>query len=645
MRKPHYWTRPKRSQTPSEIVVYDCETWHGQRAMVAGGELHRFRLAACLAYRLEAGKRTRVEWLHTTERDSVWGFITHRLSTSRPLWVWGHNLPYDIGAAGMWQVITSPRYQIRKAILEGGIFLLQGDLEGCGLNFADTCNYFHCSLAALGESLGIPKLKMPQQDEPDEVWARYCMRDVEVTAAAVDSVMRLIREHELGPWQPTAASLAFSAFRTRWMRHRVLVHNYALPLKLERAAYYGGLVTLAKVGRTPPGRVHELDVRSMYPHICCGELPTRIAGYSERIGPDAVEHLSNQYAVIADVSLDTRHADYPLRVRGRVYYPTGRFRTVLPPAELAHALSEGVVRRVHAASWYHRAELFRDYMTDLARMRAEAEEGGRPEFATLAKLLMNSLYGKTGQLAPEWAEWGREALQLVETRHGLPHGCLAASYDRPPTMESAEDVYHWLEHGIHVDTRCYWGTVEIKVGTHEARDSCPAIAGAVTGAARCLLRSYQRTAGPGHWYYSDTDSVWVDDEGLRRLDAAGYIRPKEMGYLSIRGSFDWAHFHAPKDYEYGLSEVTVPLGRKLKGVRPDSIRAADGGWLHLQFPGAKTQIVEGREAGVFVRLGTKHLARRNDRVHVGRDGWTAPLEMPRDLRLIPGLQDVYGRTA
>lgn len=623
MRKPHYWRHAGAASAPANVLVFDCETWHDYAALVPGGELQTLRLGVAYAYRLERGRRTRFQRITFKDRHTFWEFLHSRLDKRRPLWVVGHNLGYDWGVVGGWGVVTGEHYGVQKAAVSNQLFYMKGVYKGCGLTLVDTFNYYRTSLAAIGKSLGLAKLGFPKQTDPDDVWETYCDRDVEVTALALDNLIQFVRTEQLGPWQASIAGLAFSAFRARFMRDKVLVHVNPPALRLERAAYCGGIVDTPRVGRVLVSPVHEMDVCSMYPAVCRYPLPTRLKGCTARIGDKVVRKLMKDYSVIADVTVDTNDYPYPVKLKDGTYYPLGTYRCTLAHPELEAAFQRGHVKYIHRAAWYYQAPLLKEYMEFFVGKKTEFRHAGNEAWATVAKYFANNLYGKTGQLTPQWREWGPDAMRLLETRYNLPPDSLSRYDDKPPTLYSLEETMelHGVPEVVHV--RDYYNVVEVKVGESESRESCPAIAATVTSYARVLLREYQAIAGPGEWFYSDTDSIWVSDTGRKRLEASGRVGDEVLGYLSCKGTHEWLHVYGPKDYE-------TPTFRRLKGVKASAKSDGKGGWVQLQFPSPLTQIADGADGGVFVRHITKRLKRQLKRCKVTEDGSTRPLRFPTE---------------
>lgn len=617
MRVNHYWKASARTAAPSEIVVFDCETRAGPESSVPGGEFHTLRLGVALAYRLERGSRTRRASLRFRDGADLWRFVESRMSKQRPVWVFGHNLAYDVAAANLWPFLESEDFECEKAIMEGGVLLVEGAYKGMPIVLCDTFNYYKCSLAAIGRSLGLPKMAMPAWAAPDDEWFDYCARDVEVTAAAVDALIAFVRENALGPWQPTIASLAFSALRKRFLSHKVLVHTYQEPLILERAAYYGGIVDTPFIGDVPASPVHELDVVSMYPSVCRGPLPTVFRGYRNDPPLDEVARRMKTHFCIADVIIRSDRDTYPQRRGKRVLYVTGFVRTQLAHPELAEALDRRHVASVLAYAWYDRAPVFKEYMDFFTSKKGEYRAAGDEAFATIAKYYANSLYGKCGQMTPRWLPWNEDTFSQIAVENGLPPHALDRVAANPPDLSRPEEGYTISEHGIDLELRSIFGCVEVKMSRGESRDSVPAVAAAVTSYARCLLRSFQRAAGERNYFYSDTDSLWTNDAGLARLTGAGLVRKGELGFLDHVSTHNHMKIYGPKDYKTDRVE-------KIKGVRRDAGITSGGDYVQLQFPSPKSTIMGSVRGGVMVRLVVKRLRRSPDHCVVGADGWTRP---------------------
>ena len=624
MRKPHYWKSAGAASAPSEIVVVDTESWRNREVLPNGSELHNLDIGYAIAYRLDKGRRTRIRDCSFNRVDTFWSFLEDRLCRHRPVWLFGHNLAFDMGILKGWARLTSRDVTCSRIVIDGGNFFMRVSVAGRTLWLCDTFNYYRMSLKKLGECMGMRKGDIPFERMTDKDWRDYVRQDVMVTASAVDALIEFAREHELGPWQPTVSSTAFAALRSRFLDHKVLVHCYGNALKIERGAYFGGAVDTPFVGRVPVDDVHEYDVHSMYPSVCMSDLPCCITGWSDSMGLAALGRLLRQRSAVASVTLRSRGYRYPVRFPDRTVYPVGRFSTSLAGAELIHAYESGDITDVHSVAWYKSAPIFARYMGYFYRLKSSYSADYDKPFRTITKLLLNGLYGKTGQLSPRWVPWGKDAMRMIEITQGLTSGSLDGYEKHPPATDKCEDWVTILQPFVRLRVRNYFGTWEVGVGSHESRDSCPVIAATVTSAARMRLRSFQDIAGSKNWYYSDTDSVWVSDAGEGRLKRSGNVHESNLGQLGYAGTHNSLIIHGPKDYE---STKVV----KRKGVRPTAEPTLDGGWQQLHFPSAKQQLGHPEWGGVLIASVVKHLTRRVEHCHVGSDGWTTPLVLPDDL--------------
>lgn len=624
MRKPHYWKRAKATATPSNMIVFDTETIYGEAARVEGGEFQTLRLGWAYAFRLEKGKPTRERWYSFKSADAFWELVRSRLDKRRPLWVWAHNIAFDLGVVDAWERLQADKVPFDKVCLGSNFFWLRGTIDGCTVVFCDTFNFLKTSLARIGTSLGIPKLKMPAIDDSEEDWSRYCRNDVEVTAAALLRLISFVRDNDLGPWQVSAAGLAFSAFRHRFMHDKVLVHNYRKVLSLERSAYYGGIVDTRFVGKVPASPVHELDVCSLYPWCCTKPLPYKFLSAHSNVSVDTLKKWGEKFHVIADVTIRTQDHVFPTRVGKLVFYPTGEYRTCLAWPELAVALANGCVCRVHLAARYAVREIFSEYQLFFTQLKASERAKQDRVYRDFAKLCANSLYGKTGQRTPIWREWGIEALADIADSHGLPQSAVAELAVQEPRLMSHEEIVNIPRHGLQLQCRCYFGAVEVRVGFRESRDSCPAIAATVVSYGHVRLRELQALAGDGNWFYSDTDSLWVNDAGLANLQAAGEVADDTLGKLKLERTYSSLEVFGPKDY---VADDKV----RRKGIRVNASLTPDGGWEQQQFPSGLAQIRAGTTNGVFVRDVVKHLHRRITKSKRLPTGFTVPLVFPAEI--------------
>jgi hypothetical protein len=75
------------------------------------------------------------------------------------------------------------------------------------------------------------------------------------------------------------------------------------------------------------------------------------------------------------------------------------------------------------------------------------------------------------------------------------------------------------------------------------------ISSLITAYARMTLVKYILLVGRENLYYVDTDSLIVNDVGLKNLNS--FIDDKKLGYLKVEGESNHSCFYRPKYYIFG----------------------------------------------------------------------------------------------
>lgn len=546
----------KSTASPGAFIFFDTETLPHPFEEIEGAELHKLRLGVARYCRLERGKQTRVDTVRFRKSSQFWTWLVSKLHQRIPTWVWAHNLPFDLTVVEFWKmlqhghfILTDPEQEAGGNQSEGrkggwgrGFMLLDDPptviscrhRDGGRVIFCDTLNYFLTSLKKMGEAVGHDKMTMPAFSAPDSEWFTYCENDVIVTEKCVLGLVQWVKECDLGRFRYTRAAQSLSAYRHRFRDNVIEFHDEADVRNLERACYYGGRleayylgaclppVQRSKKGRKRPPRavdlrprcpIYELDVCSLYPYVMKEyAYPNRLVDSSFERGSvgDWKRELGGDCAAV--VLIDAQ-SDYPVRNPAiGTYYPQGRYWTALCGPELDRALSAGHVQDCAAWSRYNLSTLFATFVDYFWEQRHAYESAGENLYAELCKYVMNSLYGKFGQLSSEW-----------EDRHGLE-----------PPQPWGPWIVDDRSSGVEHQYRCVGGHVQEHVPRGELLNTSPAIAAWVTAHGRELIRNVRECAGREHCLYLVTDAVYVDQQGHDNLQAAGWIADRVLGKLSLK---------------------------------------------------------------------------------------------------------------
>jgi hypothetical protein len=87
------------------------------------------------------------------------------------------------------------------------------------------------------------------------------------------------------------------------------------------------------------------------------------------------------------------------------------------------------------------------------------------------------------------------------------------------------------------------------------------------------LWKWLKTAGFENVFYCDTDSLWTNAEGLRKIKEAGELRPGTMGGLRVKNVHAWARFLGHKHYD-------SPAGVKWSGKPKNCVSESADKWAY-----------------------------------------------------------------
>jgi hypothetical protein len=512
---------------------------------------------------------------------------------------------FDAPVLRAFEILPDRGWKLRKCVIESPPVILSWRRDDRTIMLLDTLNWWRVPLKALGESVGVPKLTMPERGASLEEWDIYARQDVEVIRTAVHHWWDFLLRLDLGGFAPTLASQAFRAFRHRFLESPILVDDHVGALAVARGSYFGGRVEAYRIGRVD-GPVHHFDVNAMYPWVMRDqEFPTVLRLTTPRGTLPEVKRWIESYCLVADCLLETQIPRYAVRLKDRLVFPVGTFRTALTTPDLMCALRLGHLREVSRVAVYERAPVFASFVSDLYRLRLDARSRGNDVQSYLLKILMNSLYGKFAQRGQVW-----------EKRADTP--------DR--------GVRQWIEidaeTGVTRSLRQFAGIVQERTREAEGPESHPAIAAHVTAYAREALYAYQEAAGRGRVVYCDTDSLFTLPGGSERL--LERCDPTALGALKLEGVYPWMIIHGAKDYETPGHKVVKGVRGRAEWLDPNTIR-------HEEWSTLTGLVHSGRLDGPTTRPRVKVLRRVYEKGLVTSSGHVLPLTLPA-----PGHDDDAG---
>lgn len=261
------------------------------------------------------------------------------------------------------------------------------------------------------------------------------------------------------------------------------VHKYD---KFFRLSYYGGRVELFK----PYGiDINHYDINSLYPYVMHEyEYPL-----IEKNNFELVEHYYKNklgiYYCNITIPKDTQIPLLPYRMN-KLIFPTGKFNGVYTSAEIEKSLKLGYKIKVNSGAVFHDTDyIFKDFIEKYYDIKKNSIGAKR----YIAKLFLNSLYGKFGQHS-RIKEYRLVRLEDIKDSkaHKYTNGYALISSDKFRNRDF-----------IHSE-----------------------IASFITSYARLTLYSYIEKCGFDNVYYCDTDSVFTsktlntsEDLGAMKLES------------------------------------------------------------------------------------------------------------------------------
>ncbi|MGH3571472.1 MAG: DNA polymerase [Pseudonocardiaceae bacterium] len=451
------------------------------------------------------------------------------LRNQRSIWIFAHNMDFDYQVMDFTGEMTSRGWRITKTIMEAPPFMVSMTHGTNGnertLRFVDSMNWFRMPLRDLAKPLGMHKMEDAGVDAPWEEREAYCRNDVAILREAIFAWIKFCKVHDLGMFAISQAAQALGAFRHRFMKQEIFVNHDEKVATHERAAYIGSRTEARWMGHHR--KAAHLDVNSLYPSVMRGGLyPTKlVAQYEKGDLSTLYDALDRGMGCVASVTLTTSEPWYPKKGE-RVIFPVGTFETTLCTPELKRAREYGHIVGVGRIQVYQMGEIFTEFVEYFYAQRIRYKEEGNDPFQLMCKIFLNSLYGKFGQMSPEWEEV-TDPDELV--------GLLA---DIPPNRgrwDTNEGTFRRV--GDHV---------ERKVGRVEAYNAFCAIAAHVTSAARMVLLDGMLAAGMNEVYYVDTDSIFCSQEGKARM--SDFIDPSKLGAWKDEGDVSEFFVYGAKDY-------------------------------------------------------------------------------------------------
>jgi len=490
-----HWVRLNEAlRYPRRLVCLDSEARIEQTGR---GERHTFRLAVASADAIDRETRTptKTSWLETTATAELWAWVDSFTRSGERTIVAAHNLSYDLRLTGALEELPALGWELKGFSLDGVRCWARWQRGRRGLTMVDSMSYLPKSLATVGKTLGLRKLKLPAQDDFEDLWMGRCRRDVEILRASMLRLLDWLEANELGSFRLTGPAQAQAAFRHKYMAEKTLLSHSDQPtLDAERRSAYTGRAEVWRHGRHP-GYLYEWDYKLAYAHLARRlQLPARFVGHRYAPTAEDMARLGQKYALLADVDVQTELPLVPTEHDGRILWPVGKFNSQLWDVELRLLDLYDQPYRIKQVRLYKREPLLAEWATWIIGELDGDPPAAAPFEQIVLKAWSRTLIGRFGLRYPKLELHSIEPDNKVDYR---------------PLLDLETGAVSTL---IQIGNKRYEQT-----GVEEGTDSTPAVMAYIMAASRFTLWATMESVGLDHVYYVDTDSLIVDQAGHQRL--------------------------------------------------------------------------------------------------------------------------------
>jgi len=541
----------KTTQLPRNIIAISVESRQMGSPNDANATIHYWHSASCVFGRVRDGCNNCPGSITFVTRDRLWRWIYSQTGPRYTTWLIGTDILAQLIIAGLPDRFQSCELHIDKprskrakdndaqakentstlAVLENPPTII-----GCRvvctqgrLVIVDTLNWFPGELSTGTESKGHNRPVSGIDGNPDDRTGPANTSAAMRVYTTFTQLITWIASNDMGVFKYTASSQAMAAYRHRFMRQAIYVHDNNAIQGLERQSYFGGRFEVFRIGALRE-TVYQIDCNSLFPSVMQSLFfPYYLDRYEERPEMVTLRPAIRWENSIAEVMIVTDKPLYPYRTERAIVYPKGRVRTVLAGPELYRAIRSGIVVAVGTWAEYKTAPIFSDYVTELWRLRQQYRAEGNRPYETFTKQLLNSLYGKFAQLTPSWVD--------------VPNDYSLLPWSQESHLDGATGEWATL--------RSVGWQVQKQVERTIREGSFYAIASFVTAYARVRMDNLRAVAGRRNVYYQGVDSLIVNAIGYRNLCEAGEVHPTELGKLRLEYTAENGSINGVSDYDIG----------------------------------------------------------------------------------------------
>ena len=388
---------------------------------------------------------------------------------------------------------------------------------------------------------------------------RYCQLDCKCLYEVLTKFNELIyNEFKVNIHKPlTLPALAMKIYKTNFMPKDSIYQIAGAVEQSIRESYTGGAVDVyIPHNRITPffgkiravfRRLYYYDVNSLYPFVMANSpmpigKPVAFEGNIRLVEPNAFGIF--QCNITSPAKL--QHPILQRRIKGHgTVAGLGSWTGWISSLEMDNAVKYGYTFEIIKGYQFEKGDVFSNYVNKMYNLRLHYPKG--TPMNLVAKLLMNSLYGKFG-MKLERTEVNIFNLNLTVDKIALKALLDKVGESIQDHIDLGDNKYLFVRNTLSniLDDDSYHGS-----------DVNIAIASTVTSAARVYMSQFKNNPN-FNLYYSDTDSVVIDNK------LPEFVIGDKLGQVKLEYIVKKAVFLAPK--VYGLVDLNDNEVIKIKGV-------------------------------------------------------------------------------
>ncbi len=448
------------------------------------------------------------------------------------------------------------RWRLVRGIYQPGAGLWSMDLRNARESwlFRDSARLLPSGLAGIGKAIGLEKLDVDRghiERLTDAECESYCERDCRIVLKALDVYREVWAALNTAPRDTLAGTSA------AWARtHAIPEDAYGWDPAIDRAvsaACYGGRVEVFKRRIERSGYY---DINSSYPRAMLDSLPTTLRDSGLGAPPARGGTLAIVRASVR-IPDDCMVPPLPYRVESgplenRLLFPVGEFTGTWTQEELRAAEELCGAQVTPLRYWQYDSAPF---LAPFVEFWYRLKRSGNAAEKYIAKLAMNSLYGKTVE-TDEHQTLTQDFDAAMRAADGGNH-VRRYLFRAPDALKGVEHNEGWFDLFAVTSNRDA-GFRHAAAGAH------------ITARGReRLLRELVRADRLGSMAYCDTDSIITDVEPL---DRGG-----EVGQFKTESLLSSGEFLSPKVYALNTTwrEDGKPCGLEIKAKGLRVLKRAD----------------------------------------------------------------------